>query len=361
MKSVLSLLRKSLPYLIGIGAMALLLAWLMGVFHDKVPMQAPRETRRLAQDEPLLEVQARSFPLTESVVGTVRPIAETRVGSKILARVEKMHILRAGQKVEQGQLLIELDDSDLVARLEEVKAAERAAQAAAEQAANDLTRSKKLFEKKLKSQEDLDRDRTRVRTAKAEVERSAQMVAAARTALSYARIKAPYAGELVDKLVNEGDLVSPGQALFVMYDPARLQLVAPVREKLAVALEIGQKVDVHIEALNKDCEGRIDQIVPEAQRGSRSFEVKVSGLSSPELMAGMFGRMTLGVGTGEELRIPRSAIQAVGQLRMVFVVDAERRILRRFLQLGKDFGEEVQVLAGLKAGEKILLHAGKQG
>ena len=361
MKSTLSLLLKSLPYLVGIGAMALLLLWLVGAFHEKIPMEAPRETRRLASGEKVLTVDARSFPLTESVVGTVRPIAETRVGSKILARVEKMHIQRAGQTVQQGQVLVELDDSDLVARLEEAKAAERAAQAAADQAASDLARSKKLFEQSLKSQEDLDRDQTRVRTAEAQVERAKQMVAAAQTALSYARIQAPYAGQVVDKLVNEGDLVSPGQALFAMYDPARLQLVAPVREKLAASLEIGQVVDVHIEALDKSCEGRIDQIVPEAQSGSRSFEVKVSGPCSPDVMTGMFGRMTLRVGEREELRIPRSAIRTVGQLRMVFVVDAEKRVLRRFLQLGKDFGEHVQVLAGLEAGEKILLDAGEQG
>jgi membrane fusion protein (multidrug efflux system) len=324
-------------------------------------MAGPREQRKLAANEALHEVQRRSYPELESAVGTVRPIAETNVGSKILARVQSMRIERAGQAVKKGEVLVLLDDSDLIAGLEQAKAAERSAKAAADQAKIDVERSQKLFDQNLKSQEELDRDRTRQRTAIAEVERAGQLVAAAQTALSYAKIEAPYDGVVVDKLVNEGDLVSPGQALFAMYDPMRLQLVAPVREKLAASLEIGQKVDVHIEAIGKHCEGRIDQIVPEAREGSRSFEVKVSGPCSPDVMTGMFGRMNVTVGEREELRIPMSTVRSIGQLQMVFVVDAEKRVLRRFVQLGAEFGDQVQVLAGLESGEKILLNANEQG
>lgn len=361
MRKILRLLVRGLPSLLGVAAMVLLLLWLTGAFHSKIELQSPRETRRMAAGESLVEVQRQAYPLRESVVGTVRPISETRVGSKILARVTAMHIARAGQTVQQGQVLVELDDSDLVARLEEAKAALRSAKAAADQAQSDLDRSEKLFEQRLKSREDLDRDKTRVRTAEAEVQRAEQHVVAAETALSYARIAAPYDGTVVDKLVNEGDLVSPGQALFAMYDPARLQLVAAVRESLAASLEIGQKVDVHIEALDKHCEGRIDQIVPEAQRGSRSFEVKVSGPCHPEVMTGMFGRMTVAIGTQDEVRIPKAAVRSVGQLQMVFLVDEDQRIVRRFVQLGAEYGDEVQVLAGLCGGERILANASEQG
>jgi multidrug efflux pump subunit AcrA (membrane-fusion protein) len=112
---------KSLPFVLGIAAMTLLLLWLVGAFQDKIPMAGPREQRKLAANEALHEVQRRSYPELESAVGTVRPIAETNVGSKILARVQSMRIERAGQAVKKGEVLVLLDDSDLIAGLEQAR------------------------------------------------------------------------------------------------------------------------------------------------------------------------------------------------------------------------------------------------
>jgi RND family efflux transporter MFP subunit len=295
----------------------------------------------------------------ESAVGTIRPITEAKVGSKILAHVRTMHVTRAGQSFRRGDVLVDLEDADLRARLAEAEAALKSAEATLVKAKSDLERSRQLFAGDLASKQSLERDQAAAATAQAEVERQEQTVVGARTALGYATITAPIDGIVIDKYVNQGDLVAPGRVLVTMYDPTRLQLVAVVREKVATQLRIGQETEVRLDVLGKVCPGRVDQIVPEASPGSRSFEVKVTGPCSPEVMSGMFARMSIPVGRRTVLRVPKSAVRSIGQLDVVYVVLADGRLLRRFVRLGDPSGETVEVLSGLASGETVVADAGE--
>jgi RND family efflux transporter MFP subunit len=164
-------------------------------------------------------------------------------------------------------------------------------------------------------------------------------------------------GVVVDKKVDEGDMVQPGQVLLTLYDPTKMQLVANVRESLAEQLKVGQNINVFVEALSLRCQGEVSEIVPQAQRASRSFEVKVTGPCPPGVYAGMFGRMRIPLGKKQVLVIPRDAVRSVGQLNMVRVAK-DGRLLRRAVQLGQEIDEKVQVLAGLKPGEQVATHYG---
>ena len=82
---------------------------------------------------------------------------------------------------------------------------------------------------------------------------------------TWATIRSPMDGIVIDKKVDVGDMVTPGQMLATLLDPKRMQLVASVRESLAHRLEVGQTIDVQIENFNKQCTGTISEIVPEAE------------------------------------------------------------------------------------------------
>jgi len=340
-----------------VAAMVVLLLWLMGAFHAKLPAESPKPKWKLAQGATTYQVTARDVPVYESAVGSIRPVTETNVGSKILATVRVMHVTKAGQAFKKNDVLVELDDTDLRASLQQVEAALRSADATLSKATTDLARTKQLFAQKVASKEKLDADQTRFDTAKADVERLRQTVAGAKTALSYATIRAPIDGIVIDKRVNQGDLVSPGQVVVTMYDPARLQLIALVREQLAARLVIGSEVEVSLDAIGRQCEGRVDQIVPEARPGSRSFEVKVTGPCSPDVMSGMFGRLRVPVDARREIRIPARAVRRIGQLDFVFVVLDGGRLMRRFVRTGTCDATMCQILSGLDDGEVVVADA----
>jgi hypothetical protein len=100
----------------------------------------------------------------------------------------------------------------------------------------------------------------------------------------------------------------------------------------------------------------VSEIVPEAQSASRSFQVKVTGPCPTGIYSGMFGRILIPLDEEEVLVIPREAVRHVGQLELVEVVD-RGLAARRAIRTGRTFGEDVEVLSGLREGEKVALPA----
>jgi RND family efflux transporter MFP subunit len=333
---------------------ALLLAWLLGVFHRRVPPAAPQQPAATLPAGERLVVAAVPTQRTETAIGTVRAIAETVVASRILGRVETLAITRAGQPVQQGELLVELEADDLRAAGEQARAVLRVAETRRDKARIDFARSEELVQGGVAAPDRLDTDRAALAAAQAEVERAQQSVAGADSALAFATIRAPITGIVVDKQVQQGDIVQPGQPICTLYDPTRLQLVAVVREELAGRLRLGQAVSVTIDALGLPCEGTVSEIVPTAEARSRSFEVKVTGPCHAGVVTGMFGRLQVPLDTVAELRVPRRAVQAIGQLDFVTVVTGERAV-RRYVRTGRERGDDVEVLSGLAPGEVVLV------
>ncbi|MFQ5504012.1 MAG: efflux RND transporter periplasmic adaptor subunit [Planctomycetota bacterium] len=354
-RRLLAALRRGGVLLLGAAALLLLLLWLLGALHAKIEPAPARDLLGMVGAADTLTVRAVSRPVFESAVGTIRAQERVEIGSRLLARVEKLHVERAGQSFRRGQALIQLDSRDLEARLEEARAAERAARAAFAQAERELGRVRGLYAGSVATKQRLDQHETELSRTRAELERATQAAAVAETALGFATIRAPSDGIVIDTFVEEGDLARPGQVLASFYDPGRLELVASVREHLAAGLQRGRRVSVRIDALDKSCEATISEIVPEADARSRAFSVKVSGACPPGVYSGMFGRLQIPVGERMEIRIPQSAVRRIGQLEMAYVVLPDRQVLRRFLRTGRRHGSEVQVLSGLREGEEILL------
>jgi len=345
--------------LVGTGAIVLILMWLMGSFREAPAARPPQDVLpTIAADVATSVVHASSEPLSESAMGTISPVQRVRVGSRLLARISSMRVKKAGERVEKGQVLATLDDQDLQARVREAQAAYDAAVARHDQAMLDLKRVKFLYEKKVESKAAFDAAATDVRTAEAGATRAKQAVEHATAMLDHATVRAPVAGIVIDKHAEEGDLVAPGQVLVTLYDPGRMQLVARVRERLAMRLKEGEDVDVSLDALGIECRGRIDQIVPEAAAASRVFEVKVSGPCPPGILSGMFARLHVPIGSRRVLRVPAEAIERVGQITSVVVVNEDRRALRRFIRTGSRTEAGVEILTGLRDGETILARAG---
>jgi hypothetical protein len=129
----------------------------------------------------------------------------------------------------------------------------------------------------------------------------------------------------------------------------------PVRESLAVQLGVGDVLEVEVPALAHRFEGRIEEIVPFAEPGARTLLVKVALPQDPRLYPGLFARVAIPAGTSARLLVPEAAIERVGQLDFVTVVDDADRLARRLVTLG-EYRENgrIEVLSGLAAGERVV-------
>lgn len=335
------------------GFLIVLLLALAGVFSPKITKAAAPPERVPVGDRAVVAVESRDMPQGEWVVGTTRAVHETTLGSRLLARVVAVHI-QAGQLVDKDEVLIELDDADLRAQLDEASARVAAATAALDQARTEHERISGLVGTNAASPLEMTTATNALRAAEAELRAAEKARDGAQTRLAYAVIRSPIAGRIVDKKVDVGDTVSPGQPLVSLYDHTHMQLVAIVRESLALRLRVGQVVSVRLDALGKACDGQVQEIVPEAATASRSFDVKVTGPCPPNVFPGMFGRLLVPLDPRDVWLIPKAAVHEVGQLDLVDVVD-DGYLTRRLVRLGRAYDDDVEVLSGLRPGMRVAL------
>lgn len=336
---------------------ALVLAYLAGFWHEKVPRSEAVPALPVRSGE-TVEVQSRVLPLVESAMGVVKPVHQADVAAKILARVVDMKVT-AGKVVSQGEILVQLDNADFQSRLKQTASALEAATASHENARLEFERAKPLLERSAISRSEFDRIQAAMRTTKAEVDRAREANAESAIVAEFATIRSPIAGIVIEKRVESGDMVTPGQVLVTVYDPNHMQLVASVRESIALKLKVGDEIPARLDALGHECSATIREIVPEAESTTRSFTVKASGPCPPGVYGGMFGRLLLPIGQEEVLLVPEIAVRRIGQVATADVVKGERT-QRRTIQTGRRFGGDLEVLAGLRAGERVLLPAGSK-
>ncbi len=343
-----------------IGALALvvvlLMLWLMGVFSPKVRTDArPSAAARPIGAGRVVDVAERTRPLEETAVGTIQPVHRVEVASRLLARVVEVRAI-AGQRVARGDALVRLDDTDLRARVGQAESASAQALAQLDQARAEEARLRAAYEKNAVAALDMDRAANALKAAEAGFARATQAHAEAESVLAFAVIASPIDGIVIDKRVNSGDTASPGQVVATLLDPARMQVVANVRESLSPRLRVGDAISVRVDALGHACTGVVSEIVPEAEGASRTFQVKVTGPCPEGVYTGMFARLSIPMGEERVVLIPVDAVRSVGQVDTVDVASGEGR-LRRAVRLGRTFGAEVEVLAGLSPGERVVVDA----
>jgi len=345
-------LRTAAVMVLAIGGIAFLVIWLAGGFHEKIA-PGPTEVGMQPLGSALTVMVNRvTVPLSEESVGTVQAAHVTEVGTKIMARVLAVDF-QAGQRVEKDQILIELDRSDLEARLSQSRAVVGAAKAALDQAQTNYDRIARLRKEDSASEHEFTTATNELSAAQANHEETLSALREAETVLEYATIRSPLDGVVIDKTAGVGDMVKPGQTVLRLYD--RLQLVATVRESLATKLELGQRLPVTLEALDLHCEGTISEIVPEADVLSRAFHVKVTGPCPPGVIPGMFGRLYIPLGEREELQIPRAAVRRVGQVPYVYRVVRDAQVERAFIQIARETDDQIAVASGLSIGDRIVI------
>ena len=346
------------PVVAGLAGLGLVIAWLAGSFTDKIePGRVADVERRLEADQKIDVVHEVRKAYIEEAVGTLKAAGRAEVSARVLARIESVAV-SAGNLVSAGTVLIKLDAAEFTARVKQAEQAVLSAEASRRQAETDFARVENLFKQNVATKSDLDDSRAALDVATAEEKRTKQALEEANIVLSYAEIRAPRAGRVVDRLAEPGNTARPGEPLLVIYDAASLRLEAPVLERLAVKLKPGDTLTVHVDAVDRDVEATVDEIVPQADAPSRSFLVKATLPRTADLYEGMFGRLLIPAGERRHLCLATDSIQEIGQLQFVEVVRDDGTIDRRMIRTGRvGMPGRVEVLSGLQAGERVVLHS----
>jgi len=316
----------------------------------------------------------------------VRAVASATISSRTLATVTAVKV-RAGDRIAAGDVLVQLDDRDLLAqqrRTEQATVAVQRAHAAAladrdaaaaalglARAAND--RIITLVARESATTQERDEALAALRGAEshaaaadariaqlaAEVSASQQAATASEVAASFAVIRAPFAGIVVERLIDPGDLVSPGVPLLRLDGTDAFRLEVSVDDARVRSISLDSRVEVWIDDAPQATEGRVSEIARSTGTGAHAFLVKIdlprASTGESRWRSGMFGRARFAAAPARGLAMPREALVQQGQLATAWVV-VDGRARRRVIALGEATGgDALAVAAGLVEGDQVVV------
>jgi HlyD family secretion protein len=314
-------------------------------------------------------------------VGTVRPQVETRIEARISAQVIDVQV-RSGDRIEKDQVLLVLDNRQMTTRLsqsqqalktaisqkDQAQQALNVAEAAFNEAEADYERIRNYYDSQAATKQELERAQSRflqagaglkqakeaIKGAHAGIRQAEEMVREAEIFLSYTLIKAPAEGEVLERLVEPGDMALPGKPLILLKTSGALQLEVFVREGLIRNVEPGSSLPAVITTSDQTLTAQVEEIIPYADPRTRTFLVKAILPEIEGIYPGMYGKLLIPSGTTKVVLIPPGAIRRIGQLEMVIVKKGDIWE-SRYIKTGKIHGELVEVLSGLSGNETLMI------
>jgi RND family efflux transporter MFP subunit len=320
--------------------------------------------------------------------GYVTPRRRATIAAKITGRVTGV-FFDEGTRVREGQLLASLDDSDVRKALDSAKADRDSAQAGIadwqvqlRNAQTELRRADQLQKAGVQTQEQLDNAGTTVDSLKAKIELAKAQVAGSQARIQEAQqavdnctIKAPFAGIVVSKDAQVGEMVSPISAgggftrtgIATIVDMNSNEIEVDVNESYIARVKDGQHVTAILDAYpDWEIPSHVRTIIPTADRQKATVKVRISfDKLDPRILPDMGIKVTfLGEKPKEEPGakaakaiplIPQSAVRDDGGKKVVFLVKDDH-LERRAITLGGSRGSDTEVVAGLAVGDTVVVN-----
>ena len=301
------------------------------------------------------------MPLEYKVDGVVEARQQATLSAEVAGKIEAVNF-DVDDFVEQGAVVLRIRDKEYVAQQLKARAAVDEANANLQDIQLEFKRNQGLRKQNLISQADFDKSRANLKAARARVASADANLAQANELLGYTVLRAPYSGVVVERHVEVGESTRPGQPIITGYALGQLRVTANVPQSIigglrdhrlarVIMLEDGHSMEV----------GKIT-IYPFANPRNHSFPVR---LQLPEmerrLYPGMLVKVAITIGSTRRLVMPQQALVSRAEVNAVYVLDEAGKISFRQVRPGNRYGDQVEILAGLDAGETIALDPVRAG
>ncbi|ALJ04514.1 RND transporter [Pseudalgibacter alginicilyticus] len=306
------------------------------------------------------QVEANSNNPFLSVSGKIQATNSADLSTRMMGYVTKVHV-NVGDKVNKGQLLVSINNTDLQAKRAQVDASITEATAAFNNAKKDYNRFKNLLANNSVSQKEMDDITANFEMAKARLESANQMKNEVNAQFTYSNITAPFNGIITNKSVKSGNMANPGVPLISIETPDSFEVIAMVPESEISEIKKETTVDVLVKSINKTVKGKVTEVSSSAKNTGGQYIVKIDlEKTDTNILSGMFTTIQFPIkrkAKSAMVLVPTEAIITNGQLSGIYTPSQSNTALLRWLRLGRTFGNQVEVLSGLNADETYIISA----
>ena len=263
-----------------------------------------------------------------------------------------------GSRVRQGELLAEIETPELDQQLSQAIAARNQTEASLELAHSTVERWEALRKRDAVSQQELEERRSAYVQARANLEGADANVERLRQLESFKRVLAPFAGVITKRNVDIGDLIDSNKPLFLLSQTDPLRVYVNVPQAYAQLVRAGQPAVVRqTELRGRSFRGEVARTSGAIDTGTRTMQAEIT-LPNPEgvLLPGAFVNVELSAAPSGVLTVPAGTLLFRREGVQVARVDEAGTVHLLPVRLGRNFGESVEVLQGLKGQERLVLN-----
>ncbi|RAZ89043.1 efflux transporter periplasmic adaptor subunit [Mesorhizobium hawassense] len=300
------------------------------------------------------KVLSRQITSSVSATGTVSAWQEATIGAEESGLRLIEVLVKEGDRVTAGDVIVRLDDSLLKAQLAEEKAAVAQAQATLDSALSAAARADKLLASNAVSAETAEEKATAVKTGKAGVEQAEAAAERLQAELDRTTIRAPFDGIVSSKPAVAGSIVQASTELMKIIRDGRLEVGVLVPEKDLAAISVGQAANI-VDAAGRAFSGSVSAIAETVNSTTRLATIYVAVGEGSGLKPGMFARVTIETATSRQLTVAETALVWHDGKPAVFVVGDDGKVSARAVVTGTRQNGRVAIESGLSEGAPVVV------
>ncbi|QSS97874.1 efflux RND transporter periplasmic adaptor subunit [Psychroflexus sp. ALD_RP9] len=290
--------------------------------------------------------------------GKIKAVNQAQISTRIMGYIESVPV-KVGQEVQKGDVLVQLNSQDLIAKKAQAQAQIAKAKSHLLNLEKNYNRFKNLLDKQSISQKEFDDIKMAYQMAKESYNAAQQMQAEVNAQLSYSIIKAPFNGTITNTFAEVGNLAKPGEYLVEIENNQIFEVSTSLAESQINRINIKTPVEVNVQSIDAKLSGQITELASSANTAGQ-YAVSIQLNSSPEtLKSGMYATVEFHVNksTTPQLYIKSDAIVKQGELRGVYTISSQNTAVLNWLKLGSNKGGLTEVISGLSANETYITTA----
>jgi len=299
------------------------------------------------------------LPVYAVFPGTVVSVDRVDISSRLSGYVHGL-ALHEGQTVTKGELLLTVDPAGVEAQIDQAQGELAKAVAMLRNARANYRRYKNLYGEQASTAQEFLQKETEYEVASGAHESAKAALANTLNQLKYAEVRAPFDGLIVSKLVDNGQLATPGTPLLVVEDPSHLQVRVAVDERSFAHLKIGQEIQIQLTGPAFEMVavmGTVERMVAAADPVTHTHMVKIGLPAGSEASSGEYALVRVPVGTHEGIVVLDESIHVRAGITGAFVIDEAGKAQFRMVSLGELLPQGRLVLSGLFPGDRIIVAA----
>jgi RND family efflux transporter MFP subunit len=306
----------------------------------------------------IVEARLRMVEDVYSADAVIEAVHQATVGSQLSGAVVEIFV-DAGDRVKKGQVLARIDTRDTDAQVAAGRAAVAQADAQLAQARLNLERTQSLLTQNFVSRAALDKAEADFKAAQAAADAARAGRVQADTARSYAELRSPIDGVVTRRLLDPGEVASPGLGIVAVHDPSALRAVGNLPQFVLPKVTSAAGATVELPQLGRSIKATHVTILPasDARLLSTQIRADLPTGDTPGVTPGAAAKILVPTGHSQKLVVPASTLIRRGELTAVNVVAADGRPQLRQVRLGTSVaGGGVEILAGLSDGERVFVN-----